>query len=382
MAVKTYSGELDTITSMLQPWRRGIDNPAQAQLETLQSLLQIYSQSEYGKLYEARRVSSIEEYQHRFPIVSYEDCKPWIQKVMHGRYQAMLNEPPAGWAVTRGTTKGEPKLIPMTSADLKGRFSASRAMLHYVINSGRFDLFEGVNLNLGFPSIAGSVNAGGQEIEYGYSSGISAKYTSAYIPIRSLPEQADIDHLGGGKTREDWEKRFALAYETCKTRRVTMLRGSAPAALGFGRWLHDQYKVYPKDIWKIQLMTLGSVPGVNTRLAPALRGMYGDAAIREVYSAAEGTFGQQMDERRAWMPNYDQYFFEVRTSTGLKLMHDMSPGENGHLIVSTPALPRCKIGDIVRANRRPYFRTIGREHWWTGLHYLWQELSTANFGRL
>ncbi len=58
-------------------------------------------------------------------------------------------------------------------------------------------------------------------------------------------------------------------------------------------------------------MTLGSVPGINTRYEPALHALYGPAAIREIYGATEGMFGQQRDDHRAWAPNYDLFFFEV-----------------------------------------------------------------------
>ncbi|MBC7236775.1 MAG: GH3 auxin-responsive promoter family protein, partial [Chloroflexi bacterium] len=140
--------------------------------------------------------------------------------------------------------------------------------------------------------------------------------------------------------------------------------------------------VLPRELWQVQVMTLGSVPGINTRYVPALAALYGSAAIREIYGATEGMFGQQMDEKRAWVPNYDLFFFEVETAKGLKMLHEMMPGERGSLVVSTPVLPRYKIGDMILAMRPPYYRCIGRDRWWTPLRYAWDEFSTLNFGRL
>jgi hypothetical protein len=60
----------------------------------------------------------------------------------------------------------------------------------------------------------------------------------------------------------------------------------------------------------------------------------------------------------------------------------MQQGEMGSLIVSTPILPRYKIGDAILAMRPPYFRCIGRERWWTPLQYAWGELMSFNLGRL
>jgi hypothetical protein len=58
-------------------------------------------------------------------------------------------------------------------------------------------VFSGVNLNLNFHSVVGTVKAGDREVAYGYSSGIYTKFVSHKTPVRSLPSQEDIDALGG-----------------------------------------------------------------------------------------------------------------------------------------------------------------------------------------
>ncbi len=370
------------LQAMLQPWQQAVENPIAAQEAVLQRFLQIYAQTEYGSRHGATQVGTIADYRRSFPVSTYEGYQPLIERVMAGEVSLLLNEDPIGWAITRGTTKGESKFIPMTPTDLQMRVSAGRAMMNYVASAGRYDLFVGVNLNLNFPSVVGTVRVGDRDVEYGYSSGIYTRHVSTRTPIRSLPTQEDIDALGGGKTIRDWEARFELAYEKCKGENVTLVGGVAPTALRFGRYLKRAHGVYPKDLWKTQIMTLGSVPGINTRLAPALRALYGSAVIREIYGTTEGMFGQQRDEKRAWLPNYDLYFFEVKTRSGIKMLHEMRPGEMGSLIVSTPILARYRIGDLILAMQPPYFRCIGREYWWTPLRYFWEELTTLNFGRL
>jgi hypothetical protein len=262
------------------------------------------------------------------------------------------------------------------------RISAGRAMMNYVAANGRYDLFEGVNLNLNFPSVVGTVQVGDREVEYGYSSGIYVKHVSAFTPIRSAPTQEEIDALGSGKTVSAWEARFELAYQKCKDENVALVGGVAPTAVKFSQYLHRVHRVYPKHLWKVQIVTLGSVPGINTRYEPALTALYGPVVIREIYGATEGMFGQQRDEKRAWVPNYDLYFFEIQTRSSVKMLHEMQPGEMGSLVVSTPILPRYKIGDIILAFRAPYFRCIGRDKWWTPLRYAWDEFATLNLGQL
>ena len=374
---------MERITAMLQPWQAALANPAAAQEQVLQNLLKIYAQTEYGAQHRASECSTLDDYRRNFPVADYQAYKPLLDRVMAGEVSLLLNEPPVGWAITRGTTRGETKFIPMTPTDLRMRVSAGRAVMIYAAAAKKFDIFAGVNLNLNFPSVVGRVKMGEREVEYGYSSGIYTRHVSTLTPVRSVPSQEEIDMLGGGKTARDWEARFDLAYEKCKDQNVTLLGGVAPTALEFGRFLNRKHGMYPRDVWKTQIMTLGSVAGINTRLEPALHALYGRAAaIREIYGATEGMFGQQMDEKRAWVPNYDLFFFEVQTAGGIKLMHEMRPGEMGSLVVSTPVLPRYKIGDVIRAFRAPYFRCIGRDEWYTPLRYAWDEFMTGNFDRL
>jgi hypothetical protein len=367
------------LQGFVQPWYQALADPATAQQAVLQRLLQGYSLTRYGQQQNVSAISTVAEYRGAFPIVTYEGIKPLIERTMAGESDLLLYEPPVGWAITRGTTKGESKFIPMTPTDLKMRVSAGRAMINYVLQHEAWDILRGVNLNLNFPSVVGTVHMGDREVEYGYSSGIYVKHVSKGTPLRSLPEQDEIDALGGGKTIRDWERRFELAYERCKDEEVSLVGGVAPTAVAFGRYLHKAHKLYPKDLWQMRLMTLGSVPGINTRYVPVLRALYGQVDVLEIYGATEGMFGQQVDGLRAWVPNYDLFFFEVETARGLIMLHEMHRGERGSLVVSTPILPRYKIGDLIIAFDPPYFRCIGRDQPMTLLRYYWDRLMRLDF---
>ena len=370
------------VRSQLQPWYESLEDPGRSQQQVLHLLLKDYAQTDYGAQNGASQIDTLEDYRRAFRVSSYEDYKPLIQKVMGGDIGVLLCEKPVGWAITRGTTKGESKFIPMTPKDLSMRVSAGRAVMNYAASTARFDVFAGINLNLNFPSVVGKLKVGDRELEYGYSSGIYTRHVSTSTPVRSVPSQEEIDALGGGKSVKDWERRFELAYKKCAGQNVSLVGGVCPTALRFARYLRREHGVYPKDLWKTQVMTLGSVPGINTRYQPALKSLYGPAVIREIYGATEGMFGQQLDDRRAWVPNYDLFFFEVATRDGLKMLHEMRPGEMGGLVVSTPVLPRYRIGDTILAFQPPYFRCIGREGWQTPLRYAWDEFMSFNFGRL
>jgi hypothetical protein len=391
------------LRDQLEPWERAVADPARAQAIVLRRILRDYARTGYGSDHEAAALLDADDaaaeatsggrtdgaqdpliaaYRDLFPVMTYEDYRPLIDAVLSGETGLLLCEDPVGWAITRGTTADEPKFIPMTPTDLRMRVSAGRAMMAYVAATKRLDLFAGINLNLNFPSVIGTVRVDERDIEYGYSSGIYTKYVSKSTPILSVPTQEEIDALGGGTSREAWDARFELALERCRDGDVTLVGGVCQTALEFGRYLRRRHGIYPKQLWKTQIMTLGSTPGINTHHAAQLTAMYGPVAIREIYGATEGMFGQQRDDRRGWVPNYDLFFFEVITHSGIKMLHQMRSGETGSLVVSTPILARYRIGDLVRALKPPYFRCIGRELWWTRLDYWWNEMVSLNLGRL
>ena len=150
---------LQRLQEMVRPWHQAVAGPAIAQEAVLQRLLQGYAQTEYGKSHGAANISSIEAYRQAFPATTYAQYEPMIRRVMAGDTGLLLYEEPIGWAITRGTTRGTSKFIPMTPDDLKLRVSAGRAVVNYVLQTKHFEVFRGVNLNLNFPS-SGSVLPG------------------------------------------------------------------------------------------------------------------------------------------------------------------------------------------------------------------------------
>ncbi|MFB0546490.1 MAG: GH3 auxin-responsive promoter family protein [Anaerolineae bacterium] len=360
---------LETLKSLIQPWHKALESPQQAQEETLRRLLGIYARTEYGAKRRAGEISSIEEYRQAFPVMTYPDYKPIIEQVMEGEYQMLLSEPPLGWAITRGTT-GQFKFIPMTGIDMeyRGRCGA-RGVLNYVLRTGRYHILEGCCMNQTFPSVAGSMTVGDKEITYGYSSGLYARYSEARTPVQLVPRQDELDAIGAGLSAQDWERRFELIYQRARGASVTMLVGVTQTMLQFGLFLKKRYGIYPKDVWQMDPLSPSSIAGIQYKYKPALKALYGDVDIVEIYGATEGSFAQQLDERPYVTPNYDVFFFEVETGKGIKMLHSLRPGEYGSLIVSTPTLPRYRIEDLILSFGNNCFRCIGREKPFAYLRY-------------
>ena len=121
MAENAPQSPADMLKAMLQPWHEAVNDPPKAQQEALHRLLQSYAQTEYGTQHGSAQIQTIDDYRRAFPIATYEDYKPLIERVMAGDVRLLLAEEPVGWAITRGTTKGESKFIPMTPSDLQMR---------------------------------------------------------------------------------------------------------------------------------------------------------------------------------------------------------------------------------------------------------------------
>jgi hypothetical protein len=208
------------------------------------------------------------------------------------------------------------------------------------------------------------------------------RHAAAATPVEILPAQEEIDALGGGTARADWERRFEMIYRRTAQAPVTMCAGVCPSILEFGHYLYRRHRLRPSSLWQMRAIAATSVPGIHTRYKAALRALYGDADIVEMYIATEGTFAQQRDDRCLLVPNLDLYYFEVLLEDGeVKMLHEMRPGEYGSLIVSTPVLPRYRIGDLLRAFDPPYFRCVGREGPLAKLRYRLEGIRNLDFGR-
>jgi hypothetical protein len=378
------------IQVFVELWHKGLRDPQRTQAQTLEWLLEGYARTIYGQERGAADLPALAEhpprffeaYQRAFPVVTYDEIKPWIERVIAGEVKALLPEPPVAWAMTRGTTRGTSKRIPITETDLGIRVAAARGLLNYLLRTDQLDAIDGYSLNLNYPSVVGTMDVDGQETPYGFSSGIYVRHAAAATPVEILPPQEEIDALGGGNTPGAWRRRFEMIYQRTKDAPVTMCAGVCPSIIQFGQHIQRRHKVLPKNLWQMRAIAATSVPGIHTKYEPALRALYGPVHVIEMYIATEGAFAQQRDERHLLVPNFDLYVLEVLTSGGrVKMLHQMRPGEVGSLIVSTPVLPRYRIGDLVRAFDPPYFRCIGREGRFTRLRYWLDGVRYLDFGR-
>lgn len=373
------AGSLRILRPIVAPWYDSLKNPAESQTKLLPELLKRYSRTRYGTSCHASQINNIEDFKKHFPIVDYRGLQPHLEKVEMGDFEAFLSEPLACWVMTRGST-GPAKVLPATRTHLEQIFTCgARALVNHALRRKDADVLTGRIFNLNFPSSVHTITIHGKTTSYGYSSGTYARLNPALESVSLLPRQEDIDVLGPGITKNDWEKRFELAYQQGLGANVTAAIGVTPVILSFARYVERKHGKKPRDLWKLRGLFCTSVRKIQFKYGPVLRKYFGQIPIVEIYSATEGVFAQQIDDLPYVTPNYDVYFLEVETRGGAKMLHELQRGEWGRLIVSSSLLPRYRMGDLIESAGKNYFRIFGRDKLSTILEHKLYSMTFARF---
>ena len=351
-------------TSILEqfvaPWYAGLADPAATQERALETLVDGYSRTDYGRERGAGSVEGVEGYRRAFPVADYNSLTPYIKRVGAGDPSALLPEPARLWVMTRGST-GASKVIPVTETHLAQILEmGARCVVNFALKRNR-EVLETPVLNLNFPSEVNQLQTAAGRESYGYSSGTYAKAFPSLQGARLVPDQKEIDSLGGGIARADWERRFELAFERARNEDIGSLMGVTPVMTAFAAYLKRKHGIRPREVWKPRGIFCTSVAKIHTKYEGELRYHFGQSPVVEMYTATEGVFAQQLDELPYVSPNYDGYLFEVVTGRGVKMLHELKPKEWGKLVVSTTMLPRYDIGDLIEAMGKGYFRIFGRD---------------------
>ncbi|TYH75618.1 hypothetical protein ES332_D04G031800v1 [Gossypium tomentosum] len=129
MATNGYEGGLMMIEELTT-------NAQQIQDEELGEILSRNAGTEYLRGFLHGQTEK-QLFKKNVPIVTYEDLKPYIDRIANGETSDILvAEPVTGFYLSSGTSGGQPKLIPVTAEYLKkgplvGTFSESPTMRHF-----------------------------------------------------------------------------------------------------------------------------------------------------------------------------------------------------------------------------------------------------------
>lgn len=326
-------------------------HPENVQKETFFKLLSSASNTEFGKRHDFKSVSSEEQFKERIPMHSYEDIKPYVERLRVGEENLIWPGEIKWFAKSSGTTSDKSKFIPVSGEALeKCHFRGARDILAiYTNNNPETKIFSGKGLTIGGSH---QVNNFNNQSFYGDLSAILIENTPFWVSFIRTPN-TKIALL------EKWEEKLEKAYEATLYENVTNMAGVPSWNLVFIKYLLEKTgKSNLLEIWpNLELFIHGGISFLPYReqfekLIPSPSMKY-----LETYNASEGFFAIQDEPSRddmLLMLDYGVYYeFIPMENIDEEYPKTLSIGEvqtdkNYALVISTNGgLWRYVIGDTV-----------------------------------
>ncbi|MGF1584700.1 MAG: GH3 auxin-responsive promoter family protein [Bacteroidales bacterium] len=267
-------------------------HPENVQRETLFKLLNTAKNTEFGRRYDFKSISSENEFRRRLPLQSYDDIKPFVDKLREG-YEDILWPGEIKWfAKSSGTTSDKSKFIPVSHEALEYcHFRGAKDILAiYTSNNPDTHIFSGKALTIGGSH---QVNNFNNQSFYGDLSAILLENTPFWVNFIRTPNTKIA-------LMEKWEEKLEKAYEDTLYENVTNIAGVPSWNLVFLKYILEKTgKSNLLEIWpNLELFIHGGINFAPYReqfkkLIPSQSMNY-----LETYNASEGFFAIQDDPSR------------------------------------------------------------------------------------
>ncbi len=340
--------------------------PVETQQETLYRLLAKSASTEWGKKYSYSSIKSIPEYQQRFPVQTYEDIIPYVERLRKGESNLLWPGEIKWFAKSSGTTASKSKFIPMSREALEEcHYRAAKDILAiYAMLNPETRIFSGKSLTLGGSHRMNQFN---NDSLYGDLSAILIENAPFWVEIIRTPKQK-IALL------EDFEKKLDLITRSCVNENVTNISGVPSWYLV----LIKQILAYTGksnllDVWpNLEVFFHGGISFTPYREQYRKLIVGDQMKYMETYNASEGFFGIQDDLTKndmLLMLNYGIFFEFIpadkinSASPPVYTIADVEKDVNYAIIISTNGgLWRYMMGDTIRfTSLSPHrFRITGR----------------------
>ncbi len=333
--------------------------PFDVQQEVFTKLIEQALRTTWGVQYGYDSINSIQEYQQRVPISTYDDVKPYIGRLMEDEQNLLWPTEIKWFAKSSGTTSDKSKFIPVSYESLEEcHFRGGKDIIaFYTQQKPDNGILKGKGLTLGGSA---EVNKFSNQSYYGDLSAVI---------IRNLPFWAQFIRTPAVEIAliPDFEEKLAKITRLTVNENVTSIAGVPSWNLVLLRAILDfTGKSNILEVWpNLELFTHGGVCFTPYResfkkLIPSEKMNY-----LETYNASEGFFGIQDDlERDDMLLMLDLgIFYEF---IPVDRIHDPNPpiytvgdvetGVNYAMIITTNGgLWRYMIGDtVVFTNLSPH----------------------------
>ncbi len=162
--------------------------PAEIQEQFLRSLLKVQARTELGQTFGVDRVTTVDEFRQRVPILPYSAYEPYLERAAAGEQNVVTPDPLIYINMTSGST-GSQKMIPVTKRSKQFIGRANQLAMGFL-----FEAAQRRNLRLGKMLLTGSARKVGKTsggIDYGHISGGSVQLANGlYRQIFAQPFEA------------------------------------------------------------------------------------------------------------------------------------------------------------------------------------------------
>ncbi len=93
-------------------------DPLKAQKNTLKKILSRNKNCEIGRKYNFKDINSIEEFQQKVPLSTYEDYEPYVERMIHNKEKNLMFSGPNIRYCSSSGSVGKPKILPKGIKDL------------------------------------------------------------------------------------------------------------------------------------------------------------------------------------------------------------------------------------------------------------------------
>jgi hypothetical protein len=341
--------------------------PEEVQTEWLRKLLSSARNTEWGKQYDFKSISTPDQFKNRLPVQDYDSIKGSIERLRQGEQNILWPSEIKWFAKSSGTTNDKSKFIPVSQEALEEcHFKGGKDLLSIYCNSHPETLlFDGKSIAMGGSHQIMEVN--NESYIQGDLSAILIQNLPGWIEFMRTPNLSIA-------LMDEWESKIEKMADATIQHDVTSISGVPSwTLLLFKRVLEKTGKSNLLEVWpNFELFIHG---GVNfspyreqfRQILPSARVNYLDT-----YNASEGFFGIQdrnMAEDMLLMLDYGIYYeFIPMNQVGTEYpdalnLSQVELNTNYAMVITTNAgLWRYMIGDTIQfTSCHPYrIRISGR----------------------
>lgn len=328
----------------------------------LRRLLSEAAGTEWGRAHQYAGIRSYEDYRRLVPVQTYDDVKPYIERMRHGESDVLWKGQVRWYAKSSGTTNDKSKFIPVSPDGLKRIHYAggTDCVASYLRNNPDSRFFSGKGLILG-GSHAPNYNL--KDSLVGDLSAILIQNVNPLVNLIRVPKK-EIALLSDFEVKRDRIARSTIG------KNVTNLSGVPSWMLSvLRRVLELTGKDSLEQVWpNLEVFFHGGVAFAPYR--EQYRQLIRSDRMHYVgtYNASEGFFGVQTDPTDASMTlmvDYDVFYEFIpmdefgKADPTVVPLEGVETGKNYAMLISTSCgLWRYLIGDTVRFTRKDPYRFV------------------------